>query len=179
MKTLDQLRGHLKAQPDDANGALKIVQSLISDTMKQSLLETLPGFNAETCVYAGHISDASRWVAENRDPGISIKDSDMKEAHTLNTAVERMCTGPRPQRSHYVRRPTSDYTIASESMYDPAGAVGGAYPAGAAGGIYPAGCPTYDSSYPVASEGMYDPAGISKLPRKVIRSNGSNGSNWK
>jgi hypothetical protein len=65
--------------------------------MKQSLLETLPGFNAETRVYAGHIRDASRWVAENGEPGISI--NDMKEAHALNTAVERMCTGPRSQRS--------------------------------------------------------------------------------
>jgi hypothetical protein len=108
MKALDQLWGHLKVQPD-SNGALKIVQSLISDTMKQALLEALPAFNAETCVYGGHghIRDASRWVAENGDAGISI--NDMKEAHALNTAVERMCTGPRPQSSHYGRRPTFDY----------------------------------------------------------------------
>jgi hypothetical protein len=154
MKALDQLRGHLKVQPD-SSGTLKMVQSLISDTTKQSLLETLPGFNEQTRVYAGRIRDASAWVAENGDAGISI--SDMKEAHALNSAVERMCTGSRSQRSPYLRRPTFEYLVPSKCMYDPAGAAGGMYSAGAAGGIYPAGAA--GGMYPAGAAGGMYPAG--------------------
>ena len=96
MQSLDFLRERLTVQPESKD-ALKILETLIADTTKQSLLEQTVGFNPETGRYISSIQDASKYLAAHGAAGISI--GDMKEAHALNTVVERMCKPPGSVRS--------------------------------------------------------------------------------
>ena len=91
MQSLDHLSEYLTVHPD-SHEALTMVETLIFETTKQSLLKLWSGFNRETSLYIAHPYDSSQYLTVHGALGISI--ADMTDAYALNTAVARMCTGP-------------------------------------------------------------------------------------